>query len=149
MCCCNVRFWNLPSFHTPLLQSCPRCCGAWCSAWGWRWTCSTMAASLCLPSGSSGPTWPSPSYCWWRVCLPSCTPCVFTGKAYAVAPPLLVTHLSAPSLVTPPTTPFLPPEGRPGMSDVTLPSEISGLSFDSPFLSPLLFFLPSPLALSV
>ena len=34
----------------------------------------------------------------------------------------------------------LPPEGRPGMSDVTLLSGISGLSFDSPFLSPLLFF---------
>ena len=32
------------------------------------------------------------------------------------------------------------PEGRPGMSDVTLLSGISGLSFDSPFLSPLLFF---------
>ena len=29
------------------------------------------------------------------------------------------------------------------MSDVTLLSGISGLSFDSPFLSPLLFFLPS------
>ena len=35
------------------------------------------------------------------------------------------------------------------MSDVTLLSGISGLSFDSPFLSLLLFFLPSPLALSV
>ena len=35
------------------------------------------------------------------------------------------------------------------MSDVPLLSGISGLSFDSPFLSPLLFFLPSPLALSV
>ena len=35
------------------------------------------------------------------------------------------------------------------MSDVTLLSGISGLSFDSPFLSPLLFLLPSPLALSV
>ena len=36
------------------------------------------------------------------------------------------------------------------MSDVSLLSEISGLSFDSLFLSPLLFFfLPSPLALSV
>ena len=32
------------------------------------------------------------------------------------------------------------PEGRPGMSDVLLLSGISGLSFDSPFLSPLLFF---------
>ena len=31
-------------------------------------------------------------------------------------------------------------EGRPGMSDVTLLSGISGLSFESPFLSPLLFF---------
>ena len=31
------------------------------------------------------------------------------------------------------------PEGRPGMSDVTLLSGISGLSFDSPFLSPVLF----------
>ena len=41
------------------------------------------------------------------------------------------------------------PDGRPGMSDVSLLSGISGLSFDSPFLSPLLFFLPSPLALSV
>ena len=32
------------------------------------------------------------------------------------------------------------PEGRPGMSEVILLSGISGLSFDSPFLSPLLFF---------
>ena len=32
------------------------------------------------------------------------------------------------------------------MSDVALLSAISGLSFDSPFLSPLLFFLPSPLS---
>ena len=38
----------------------------------------------------------------------------------------------------------LTPGGRPGMSDVTLMSGISGLSFDS-----LLFFLPSPLALLV
>ena len=35
------------------------------------------------------------------------------------------------------------------MFGVLLLSGISGLSFDSPFLSPLLFFLPSPLALSV
>ena len=35
------------------------------------------------------------------------------------------------------------------MSDVTLLSGISGLAFDSPFLSPLFFFLPSPFALSV
>ena len=35
------------------------------------------------------------------------------------------------------------------MSDVSLLSGISELSFDSLFLSPLLFFLPSPLALSV
>ena len=36
------------------------------------------------------------------------------------------------------------------MSDVTLLSGISGLSFDSPFLSShLFFFSPSPLALSV
>ena len=41
------------------------------------------------------------------------------------------------------------PEGRPEMSEVILLSGISGLSFDSPFLSPLLFFLPGPLALSV
>ena len=41
------------------------------------------------------------------------------------------------------------PKGRPGMSDVTLLSGISGLSFDSPFLSPVWFLLPSPLALSV
>ena len=32
------------------------------------------------------------------------------------------------------------PKGMLGMSDATLPSGISGLSFDSPFLSPLLFF---------
>ena len=32
------------------------------------------------------------------------------------------------------------PEGRPGMSDVTFLSGISGLSFDSPFLSSFLFF---------
>ena len=32
------------------------------------------------------------------------------------------------------------PEGRPGMSDVPLLSGISGLSYDSPLLSPLLFF---------
>ena len=44
------------------------------------------------------------------------------------------------------------PEGRPRVSDVILLSGISGLSFDSPFLSPpffFFFFLPSPLALSV
>ena len=35
------------------------------------------------------------------------------------------------------------------MSDVLFLSGISGLSFDSSFLSPLLFFLPSPLVLSV
>ena len=40
------------------------------------------------------------------------------------------------------------PEGRPVISDVNFLSGISGLSFDSPSLSPLLFFLPSPLALS-
>ena len=33
-----------------------------------------------------------------------------------------------------------PPTGRPGISDVLSQSGISGLSFDSPFLSPLLFF---------
>ena len=32
------------------------------------------------------------------------------------------------------------PEGRPGMSDISPLSGISGLSFDSPFLSLLLFF---------
>ena len=41
------------------------------------------------------------------------------------------------------------PEGRPGMSDVPVLSRISGLSFDSPFLSLSCFFLPSPFALSV
>ena len=41
------------------------------------------------------------------------------------------------------------PEERLGISDVSLLSGISGLSFDSLFLSPLLFFLPSPLVLSV
>ena len=34
----------------------------------------------------------------------------------------------------------LTPEGRPGMSDVSPLSGISGLSFDSTLLSPLLFF---------
>ena len=33
-----------------------------------------------------------------------------------------------------------PPEGRPGMSDVSPLSGISGLSFDSTLLLPLLFF---------
>ena len=32
------------------------------------------------------------------------------------------------------------------MSDVSILSGISGLSFDSPFLSPLFFFLPSLLS---
>ena len=41
------------------------------------------------------------------------------------------------------------PEGRPGMSDVTLLSGISGLSFDSLFCLLSCFFLPSPLSLSV
>ena len=40
---------------------------------------------------------------------------------------------------------IITPEGMPGMSDVSLLSGISGLSFDSPFF----LFLPSPLALSV
>ena len=35
---------------------------------------------------------------------------------------------------------FFPPEGKPGMSDVSSLSGISGLSFDSTLLSPLLFF---------
>ena len=35
---------------------------------------------------------------------------------------------------------YVPPEGRPGMSDVSPLSRISGLSFDSTLLSPLLFF---------
>ena len=34
----------------------------------------------------------------------------------------------------------IPPEGRPGMSDVSTLSGISGLSFDFTLLSPLLFF---------
>ena len=37
-------------------------------------------------------------------------------------------------------------EGRPGMSNVFPLSGISGLLFDSPFLSHLLFFLSSPLS---
>ena len=50
--------------------------------------------------------------------------------------------------------PPLPPEGRPVMCDVSLLSGISGLSFDSHFLSVLFLslffsFLPSSLALSV
>ena len=40
------------------------------------------------------------------------------------------------------------PKGRLGMANVSLLSGISGVSFDSPFIS-LSFFLPSPLALSV
>ena len=55
----------------------------------------------------------------------------------------------SPFSVCSPRSSSLVPEGRPGMSDVNLLSGISGLSFDSPFLSPLLFFLPSPLVLSV
>ena len=42
-----------------------------------------------------------------------------------------------------------PPKGGQGCLILSLLSGISGLSFDSPLLSPLLFFLPSPLALSV
>ena len=42
------------------------------------------------------------------------------------------------------------PEGRPGISDVSLLSGISGLSFDSPFpFFPRLVFLPSLLAVAV
>ena len=44
---------------------------------------------------------------------------------------------------------FLVPEGRSGMSDISLLSGISGLSFDSTLLSPLLFFPPSPVTLSI
>ena len=42
-----------------------------------------------------------------------------------------------------------PPNERLWMSDAFPLSVVSGLSFDSHFLSPLLFFLPGPLALSV
>ena len=38
------------------------------------------------------------------------------------------------------TSLHMPPEGRPGMSDVSPLSGISGLSFDSTLLYPLLFF---------
>ena len=41
-----------------------------------------------------------------------------------------------------------PPEGRPGMSDVSPLCGISGLSFDSTLLSPLVL-LPSPVTLSI
>ena len=41
------------------------------------------------------------------------------------------------------------PEGRPGMSDVSLLSGISGLSFDSTLLISSLVLLPSPVTLSV
>ena len=44
---------------------------------------------------------------------------------------------------------YYTPKGRPGMSDLSFLSGISGLSFDSPFLSPVLLFLLCPLALSV
>ena len=43
---------------------------------------------------------------------------------------------------------FMTPEGRPGMFDVSPLSGISGLSFDSTLLSPLVL-LPSPVTLSV
>ena len=49
-------------------------------------------------------------------------------------------------------SPSSDPEGRPGVSDVSPLfhlSRISGLSFDSTLLSPLLFFLTSPVTLSV
>ena len=42
-----------------------------------------------------------------------------------------------------------PPEGRPGMSDVSPLSGISGLSFDSTLLISSLVLLPSPVTLSV
>ena len=46
----------------------------------------------------------------------------------------------SPSLRSPPPGPWdLNPEGRPVMSDVLLLSGISGLSFVSPFLSPVFF----------
>ena len=48
--------------------------------------------------------------------------------------------------------PVASPEGRPGMSDVSPPSRISGLSFDSTLLSSLFFLLlllSSPFTLSV
>ena len=41
------------------------------------------------------------------------------------------------------------PEGRPGMSDVSPLSGISGLSFDSTLLISSLVLLPSPVTLSV
>ena len=70
--------------------------------------------------------------CKWRFCL-----FVFLSKAFEH----IVTCLAIYRWVHFPSS-FLndPPEGRPRMSDVSPLSGISGLSFDSTLLSPLLFF---------
>ena len=66
-----------------------------------------------------------------------------TCMVYFITPTVSTTWLGATS------SSWYGPEGRLGMSDVILLPRISGLSLDSPFLFPLLFFLLSPLALSV
>ena len=63
--------------------------------------------------------------------LPPCLISMFSHLVYFLYPCALFVH-NIPPLLT--------PEGRPVMSDVSPLSGISGLSFDSTLLSPLLFF---------
>ena len=90
------------------------------------------------------------SQCWkgnlvWLLCIES-----LVAQRRAVKPECLAKELELPtsvlcrhgiSYLSISVFPCVsPPEGRPGMSDVSPLSGISGLSFDSTLLSPILFF---------
>ena len=112
-----------------------------CSWWTWFW-CPLSVDGHVHALLQLFDTMVTPSFVWrpWRLCSAS-----VDGHGVHTRLQLIKTVLFLPSFVwwTLASCPaFLggTPEGRPGMSDVSLLSGISGLSFDSTLLSPLLFF---------
>ena len=91
-------------------------------------------------------TSPAPTMNWLMACTLDCVIySLFSSLTYNARSLLSLISLppvqcSLPLLATLPFPHLSPPEGRLGMSDVSPLSGISGLSFDSTLLSPLLFF---------
>ena len=117
------------------------------------WKLLTPMAVLCMQDLEVQCTWPSGSWdwdcrvswitSWWDLEPHPCTE-VFKNRL-GTLPGWNIYFLFLSLIFANQSSSRLPnAEGRPGVSDVSLLSGISGLSFDSPFLSPLLFFLPSP-----
>ena len=119
-----LLFHHRPYISSPQLHTKPLC---WGGVHGWYMCC--LEFPLCSPVSCS---WP---HLLVRGCVPAAVHQSRKGGEW-LCQCWCCCHASGRSA----GASRVPPEGRPGMSDVTLLSGISGLSFDSPFLSPLLFF---------